>query len=85
MKIKFEENNKRAAIIDNENIIGYCTYEDSGSSWVITHTVVNSDYQGQGLAKKILECVIDEAEKRGIDIIPVCSYAVRYFEKKNGK
>lgn len=84
MNIVFEKDNKRAAIYDGDKQIGVCTYEERGDKWAITHTIVSPDYQGQGLAKKVLECVLDAAENEGRGIIPICSYVVHYFEKHNG-
>jgi hypothetical protein len=83
MDIKFELENKRAAIYDDGKEIGVCTFEESGDSWAITHTIVSSEYRGMGLAKQVLECVLKNAEERGKEIIPICSYAVKYMEKNN--
>ena len=81
MEIKFEYENNRAAIYDNKREIGVCTFEESGDSWAITHTIVSPDYRGMGLAKQVLECVLTNAEEQGKSIIPICSYAVNYLEK----
>ena len=81
MTTVFEKEKMRAAIYDGDKEIGVCTYEERGDKWAITHTIVSPDYQGRGLAKKVLECVLEVAEKEGKGIIPICSYAVHYMEK----
>ena len=55
--------------------------EKSLSATAPMHTYVDKDYGGQGIAKKLLDCILDEARKRSIKIVPVCSYVVREFEK----
>ena len=73
--IGFDElNNKSfATFIDKE--IGECIYEVDGNKWYITHTFVNPDFGGRGIAKQLVLRVVEEANKRDIKVIPICSYA----------
>lgn len=50
MEIKFEEEQKRAAVYDDGKLIGQCVYEDKGDHWIITTTKVDPAYGGQGWA-----------------------------------
>ena len=81
MEIKFNKAEKEAQAIDNEQKVGYCQYEEKDGNWVITHTVVDESHQGEGLAAKLLDEVCDAARSEGVKIIPVCSYAVKAFDK----
>lgn len=84
-KIKYvEKENRSVAIVDN-NIIGECDYEVDNNKWVITHTIVNEEYGGRGIAKKLVLAIVDEARKKNIKIIPVCSYAKKVLEKEEYK
>ncbi len=83
MKIVFEELNKRAVVFDNQTIIGECDYNIQGDIWNIVHTIVDSKYQGQGIARKLVECVIENAKKENKQVIADCSYAKKILEKKN--
>ncbi len=47
----------------------------------ITHTFVDESLRGKGVAKLLVDEVCKVAESEGLKIIPVCSYAVNYFEK----
>ena len=85
MKIVFEELNKRAVVFDNQTIIGECDYIIQGDIWNIVHTIVDSKYQGQGIARKLVECVIDNAKKENKQVIADCSYAKKILEKKELK
>ena len=49
--------------------------------FTITHTFVDDSLRGQGIAEKLTETVIKQAEKTGKKIRPVCSYAVRWFAR----
>ncbi len=83
MKIFFEELNNRAVVFDNQTIIGECDYIIQGDIWNIVHTIVDSKYQGQGIARKLVECVIENAKKENKQVIADCSYAKKILEKKN--
>jgi len=86
IEIRFESASDRAAAYDAENgrEIGYCTFEreEDTAEWVVTHTVVDPEYGGQGIAGRLFQVIVEEARSIGVKIIPVCSYAKRQFEKK---
>lgn len=48
---------------------------------IIDHTEVYSNYQGQGIAKKLIELAIDYAKNNNLLIKATCSYAINYFSK----
>jgi predicted GNAT family acetyltransferase len=77
MELIYEKDNQRAALYDAGKLIGECDYELEDDHWVITHTFVEKAYGGQGLARKLVNTLIEEARKEQIRIKPVCSYAVK--------
>ena len=79
-----EKENRSVAIVDN-NIIGECDYEVDNNKWVITHTIVSEEYGGRGIAKKLVLAIVEEARKKNIKIIPLCSYAKKVLEKEEYK
>ena len=80
IKINFEEN-KSVAYDDNKQV-GECDFIEKGDTWNIIHTEVNDTYQGQGIARKLVECVIENAKKSKKRIKADCSYAKRVLERK---
>lgn len=60
--------------------VGECNFVDEGEYWNIVHTEVSKDYQGQGIAKRLVEDVIDNANKNGKKIKADCSYAKKILE-----
>ena len=77
---RFEEENHQAAAYDGDKLIGVCQYEPMETEWAITHTSVLDEYGGQGIARKLVLMVSDEADDAGMDILPVCSYAKKVLE-----
>ena len=83
IEIAFEKEKNRVVALDNGNIIGECDFTILGDAWNIVHTIVNSKYQGQGIARKLVESVIDSAKEAKIKVIADCSYAKKVLEEYN--
>lgn len=77
VEYKFESENQRAAVYDEGHLTGVCEYEVKDGAWFIMHTQVDPAYRGQNIARQLLDMVVHHAESANIQIVPVCSYAVR--------
>ena len=69
MKIIFNKEEKEAQAIDDGKKIGFCQFEESDGQWKITHTVVDKEYGGQGLAGKLLDEVVAASRKNNKKIL----------------
>ena len=81
IKINFEEN--KAVAYKDDKKIGECNFIESENTWDIVHTEVDSEYQGQGIARKLVECVIENAKEHNKNIIAKCSYAKKVIDRKS--
>lgn len=62
--------------------VGEITYRMSDvDTWVIDHTYLDPEYRGRGLAKQLLDFVVEEARERNRRIIPSCSYVLAEFKR----
>ena len=75
INIKFLKEENRAVIYDEEIEIGECDFIEDGDTWNIIHTIVDSQYQGQGLARRLVECIIENSKKYNKNLVADCSYA----------
>lgn len=80
--IKFIKDENRAVAYDKNLEIGECNFIELENIWNITHTEVNSEYQGQGIAKKLVECIVENSKKYNKSLMADCSYAKKVIEKK---
>ena len=84
IRIVFEEAERQSAAYDGDKPIGECQYNvDRTGKWVIMHTGVRPEYNGRGIAKRLVECIIEAAREKQTKIIPVCSYAQRMMSGKD--
>lgn len=81
IKIVYEEQNLRTAAYDGDKLAGRCTYVVRDGLWELEHTIVDSAYGGQGIAGKLVQELAAQAREHGVKIVPVCSYALKTFEK----
>ena len=81
IEITFEKDKNRSVAFDNNTIIGECDFVIQKNIWNIFHTVVNSKYQGQGIARKLVNCVIENALKENKEVIADCSYAKKVLDE----
>ena len=75
IEIKYEKENNQAAAYDGEKQVGVCQYQGKAESWVIYHTFTDPAYGGQGIARKLVECVAEQAKMAAVSLEATCSYA----------
>lgn len=85
IEIIFDKSKNKSLAYDSNTQIGECDFIELDGCWNIIHTEVDSSYQGQGIARKLVESIIENAKKNNKSIIAECSYAKRVIENKNKK
>ena len=80
IEIKFDKNNNKSIAYDVDTKIGECEFIEQGECWNIIHTEVSNLYQGQGIARKLVECIMEEANKNNKKLIADCSYAAKVIK-----
>ena len=71
---------------DTGKLIAEVTYVPSGEGKVILdHTFVDPSLRGQGIASQLVDKVVEEMEKEGKKIVPLCPYAKELFDRKPEK
>ena len=85
IKINFLKDESKAVAFDGETIVGLCEYIEMENVWNIVHTEVDNNYQGQGVARNLVECILENAPKYNKKVVADCSYAQKIIEKNNSK
>lgn len=83
VKIMFDKDNNKSIAFDGDLKIGECNFIEENNVWNIIHTEVNDSYQGQGIARKLVVCVIENSKKYDKIIVADCSYAKIIIENNN--
>lgn len=83
LNIVFEKDNNRAVAYDDGKLIGESTISVASDFWIIDHTEVSDEYGGQGIARKLVDKVVEAAKEKGLKIIPLCPYAKKVFTENS--
>lgn len=67
--------------IENEIIGNVLLGKQTNNVFRILHVVVDEKYRGQGIAGKLVFYLVEIARQNNLKLIPVCSFAVSYFQK----
>ena len=78
--IKLIKKENRVVAYDNDIEIGVCEFKELEDTWNIIHTAVDSKYQGRGIAKTLVKCVMENSEKCNKILIAECSYAKKVLD-----
>lgn len=62
-------------------LAGFADYRLHQDRLVFTHTEVDPDYQGYGLAGRLARTGLETARERGLRVTPLCSYIADYIRK----
>lgn len=81
IEIIFDKDNKQSVAYDNSIRIGECDYIEIENTWNIIRTEVKDSYQGQGIARKLVDCIFENAKKYNKNLIADCSYAKKVIER----
>ena len=81
INIIFVKEENRAIAYDDNIEIGECTFEEIDNEWNIIHTGVNNKYQGQGIARRLVESIIENAKVYNKNLEATCSYDKKVLNK----
>jgi len=59
----------------------YLKYSIEGDTLKIIETYTPPEFRGRGLAGKLVKVALERAEREGLKVEPICSYALHYFIK----
>ncbi len=68
--VKFEDNTK-----------AYLKYKIEGDKMYLIETYTPPQHRGKGVAKAMVDKALEVATRKGLKIVPICSYSVYYFLK----
>lgn len=82
MRKEFLEDRINFVNAENDEIMGFVTFPMNDRGVLcLDHTEVSDNYQGRGLAAQLVQEVAELAVSKNQKIIPICPYAVKWFEK----
>jgi predicted GNAT family acetyltransferase len=63
------------------DVIGKSYYQSEPGRRVFTHTEVDPEYQGQGLASQLIKVALDDTRDAELRLVPQCPAVAAYIAK----
>ena len=82
IELKLDENGRGGFYMRvGEEEIGEMLLSRTGNDLRVYHTEVVPEYEGKGLAKELLETMVDYARKNNLKVIALCPYVHAQFTR----
>lgn len=74
------EQSRYAVFLDDE-LGGFTAYQESGREISLTHTEIDSRFEGQGLGSRLARGALDDVRARELSLLPLCSFINGYVKR----
>ena len=72
---------RRYEISVDSKLAGFAKYSVRPYRVIITHTETFDEFEGQGLAGKLIKFALDDIRARDLEVVPLCPFAAAYIDK----
>ncbi len=79
--VSFDESNNRSIACARSKQIGECDFDVTDNGWCIYHTEVDDEYGGKGIAKRLVYAILEQGDKKCMEVKATCSYARKVIEE----
>lgn len=80
--IRHQTESQKFVLLADDEIVGELDYRTLGNTLDITHTRIEPQHRGKGLARHLVNAAIQEAEKNGLNLTASCDYAEQILARE---
>lgn len=81
VEIERNDEDRRYELTVDGEAAGFAEFRTNPGRVTFTHTVVDPEFEGQGLGSRLAKFVLDDAVARGETIVPVCPFIAAYVKR----
>lgn len=67
--------------LEEQGHVAFARYRQEGTQLVIEHVEAPTALRGTGAAGRLMQGIMDEANTRGLTVVPLCSYAASWISR----
>ncbi|MDX1621696.1 MAG: GNAT family N-acetyltransferase [Nitriliruptorales bacterium] len=60
---------------------GFLVFDESNGRLILIHTEVADDREGQGIGSALVRFALEDAEERGLTVVPECNFVSGWLER----
>jgi uncharacterized protein len=72
---------ERFEIRTGDDVIGFTQYKRRGHLIAFIHTEVSPEYEGEGVASRLISTALDTSRQQSMAVLPFCPFVRSYIEK----
>lgn len=81
LRLDHDEDRGRYSLWQGVTYIGFLGYTVQDGVATLQHTIINEEYGRHGYARALVTLVLEQMRKRGLSIVPECSYVQDYLRR----
>ena len=79
--VRNQPEQSRYAIFLDDEVGGFAAYQESGREISLTHTEIDSRFEGKGLGSGLARGALDDVRSRELSLLPHCSFISGYIKR----
>ncbi|MGB7819894.1 MAG: GNAT family N-acetyltransferase [Ornithinibacter sp.] len=79
--VTHEETRHRWEVFVGDDVAGFTTYRRSGGVVDLTHTEVDSAFEGLGVGSTLVRAALDEIAAAGESVVATCPFVAAWLER----
>lgn len=81
IEIRDEDSEAAYLVVVDGSPVGRAEYRTIEDRRVFTHTEVDEEYSGMGLANRLVRFALDDMQEQGKSIVPICPFFAAYIRR----
>lgn len=75
------ERHRFEILTDDGRVAGFAEYRQRDGALELTHTVVEDEFEGQGVGGRLAREALDQIRADGLQVVPTCSFIGQWIDK----
>jgi predicted GNAT family acetyltransferase len=81
VRVQDAPDRSRYEIYADGQLAGFTQYRRAGERADFTHTEIEEEFEGRGLASELIRAALDDARRRGLQVVPTCPFVADFIDK----
>jgi predicted GNAT family acetyltransferase len=77
------QNSRYDISIDGE-VVGFCSYRDTGDVFLLPHAEVDPRVGGRGIGTQLVRGTLDDLRVRGVKVVALCPFVADFIARNPG-
>ena len=81
IEVRNQPEQSRYAVFLDDELAGFAAYQQGDGEITLTHTEIDSRFEGKGLGSRLARGVLDDLRGRETPVLPYCRFMRGYIQR----